>query len=158
MPRWATNIFPSFTRYSMPPALLQAALLQAFKTIAGADDAVTPRSVMALHLALSRTAENMRVAGQSIERLVAHVKSTATAAGVRESHDRIVTDAVLWAIAYYCGEDNVDLITWPAKYCRQRNEERAVPRLVDIDARASVVDARPDRSARVSEPQDGLRD
>ena len=115
-------------------------LLQAFRAISADGDAITPRRVMALHLALCNTAESMRVAGRPIERLVAHVKSMAGSAGIRESHDRIVADAVLWAIAYYYGEDNVELITSPAQYCRQRREsgERAVPIAVDPEGMATA--------------------
>jgi hypothetical protein len=75
----------------------------------------------------------MRLAGRPIERVVAHVKSLATEAGIRESHGRLVQDSLLWAITYFCGETSLEPNPSPARYS-YRSSERTVPLEVGVDS------------------------
>jgi hypothetical protein len=81
------------------------AALRAFKAVAAERAALSPICVASLYEAVTNTADDMRRAGQPIERVIAHVKALASEAGVRESHDCLVTSAVLWAIDYYYSQD-----------------------------------------------------
>jgi hypothetical protein len=100
---------------------------------------IPPHYLTALDLALRQTADDMRLAGRPIERVVAFIQSAATEAGIRESHDRLVQDALRWAIAYYCGEDRFEPIPSPAQ-SRQRSSERTVPLEVGVDSVSWVTD------------------
>lgn len=84
-----------------PSPGLHDAVLRALKAIAAERDALTPVCVASLYEAVTARADDMRRAGQPIERVIAHVKALASEAGVRETHDCLVTSAVLWAIDYY---------------------------------------------------------
>src|SRR5262249_27619006 len=88
----------SRSRVDSMQSLRQDPLLYAFRTIADAGAAIPPCCLTILDVAVRRTAKEMRLAGRPIERVVTHVKSMATEAGIRESHDRLIADAVLWAI------------------------------------------------------------
>ena len=104
----------------MSDPISQDPVLRAFVAIAADGDAIPPRGMSSLHSALRRTADDLAMAGRPIERVVSHVKSMATKAGIRESHGQLVADAVLWAIAYYYGEDDVEVITAPDRYRRRQ--------------------------------------
>jgi len=118
---------------SMARSTRQDSLLDAFRTLAHAGDTIPPQCLTAIDLALRQTADDMRLAGRPIERVVAHIQSVATEAGIRESHDRLVQDAVLWAITYSCGEDRFEPTPSPAQ-CRPRSSERTVPLEVGVDS------------------------
>ena len=82
----------------------QRALLIAFKAVA-ADGTAPNGTRVSLYEALSETADEMRRAGQPIARVVAYVKALASEAGIRETHDRVLTHAVAWVIQYYYRND-----------------------------------------------------
>jgi hypothetical protein len=62
----------------------------------------------------------------------------------------MIADAVLWAIAYYYGDRDVEPIASPARYRRRRSSERVVPVPIDVDGRAQVIEA-PNRSETARE-------
>ena len=139
----------------MAQALRQDPLLHAFRTIADAGAAIPQPCLTALDVAVRRTANEMRLAGRPIERVVAHVKSMATEAGIRESHDRLIADAVLWAITYFYGEDKFQPIT-SARYDRRRIEERVVPLEVGVDSLSWVMEELDRRGAERCERREEL--
>ncbi len=141
MPRESTTFLRRDEATHMVDSISQDTLLQAFRTIGVAGDTIHQRCVIAVHEALRTLADDMRRAGRPIERLVACVKSTATVAGIRESHDRIVADAVLSAIAYYFGDENVGLIPSPDGYRSRRPQsiEQSIPPGLDLFSVARVV-------------------
>jgi len=114
-------------------------LLGAFRALANIGDTIPPQHLTALDLALRQTADDMRLAGRPIERVVAHIQSMATDAGIRESHDRLVHDAVLRAITYFCGEDRFEPIPSRAQH-RHRSSERTVPLEVGVDSLSWVTE------------------
>jgi hypothetical protein len=142
---------------SMARSIRQASLLEAFRALASVGDTIPPHHLAALDLAVRQTAGDMRLAGRSIERIVAHIQSVATEAGIRESHDRLVQDAVVWAIAYCCGEDRFEPMPSPAQY-RSRSSERTVPLEVGVDSLSWVTEELDRRGAerrrRDEEPAD----
>ena len=77
------------------------ALLHAFKAIGADGRDSTPIHLASLYAAVSETADRMRAADQPVERVIADVKALASEAGLRVSHNRLVTSAVLWAIDSY---------------------------------------------------------
>ena len=82
------------------------ALLCAFEAVATAGVALTPICIASLYKAVTDISEDMRLGGASIERVIVRIKTIASEAGVRETHARLVTSAVLWAIDYYYREDS----------------------------------------------------
>jgi len=116
----------------MAHSLQQDPLLSAFGAIANADETIPPHYLSALNVAVRRFTGRMWLAGRPIEHVVAHIKSMATEAGVRESQDRIVQDAVLWAITFY-GETMLDPIPSSVRY-GHRSSERTVPIEVAVES------------------------
>jgi hypothetical protein len=144
---------------SMAQSLRQDPVLLAFRTIADAGASIPPHCLTALDVAVRRTANEMRLAGRPIERVVAHVKSMAADAGIRESHDRLIADAVLWAITYFYGEDKFQPVPSPSRYDRGRIEERVVPLEVGVDSLSWVIEELDRRGAERCERRerhDGL--
>jgi hypothetical protein len=132
----------------------QEALHQVFRSIADGNDPA--RYMKTLHLALRTTADDMRLAGRPIERVVAQVKSTAKSAGIRQSHDRIITAAVLWAIAYYYGEDHIEQMAPPAQDHVRRSRETIAPFAFGNDALAPA-EEQSHRERQASNPPLELR-
>lgn len=102
----------------MSEASSHDALLHAFTAIADAGTEPTSTCLASLNEALRETADAMRAARQPIGRVVALVKALASDAGVRETHDRVVTNAVLWAIDYYYRADIELLLSVGAEQTR----------------------------------------
>jgi hypothetical protein len=130
----------------MARSIRQDSLLDAFRTLAHAGDTIPPQCLTAIDLALHQTADDLRRAGRPIERVVAHIQSVATEAGIRESHDRLVQDAALWAITYFCGEDRFETTPSPGQ-CRRPSSERTVPLEVGVDSLSWVTEALDRRGA-----------
>ena len=125
----------------MAHSLRQDPLLSAFTAIANADATIPPHYLTSLHVAVRRYAGRMWLADRPIEGVVAHVKSMAAEAGVRESHDRLVEDAVQWAISYFYGENSLEPIPSPARYSPSRRTiERPVPLEVGVDSLSWVIE------------------
>lgn len=105
------------------------ALRHAFRAIAEGGIAPTSLSVPSLYLALSDAVDEMRKAGVSIERVVNRVKALASEAGIRETHDNLVTNAVLWSIDHYYRDEDTELLL------RAKRERRdGYPAAVDSSA------------------------
>jgi hypothetical protein len=118
----------------MARSLQHDPLADAFWAIANTGATIPPHCLSALDIALRQTANDMRLAGRPVERVVAHVKSLATETGIRDSHDRLVQDALLWAITYFCGEKTrFEPNQSPARYSRRSNE-RTVPLEVGVES------------------------
>jgi hypothetical protein len=118
----------------MAHSLHEEPLLNAFRAIANVDAAIPPHYLTALRVAVRRFAGRTWLAGRPIDCVVDHVKSMAAEAGVRESHDLLVEDAVLWATSYFYGETRLDPIPSPARYSLSGSSERTVPLEVGIDS------------------------
>jgi len=95
----------------------QRALLIAFKAVA-ADGAARNGTDVSLYRALSETADAMRKAGEPIARVVACVKALASEAGICETQDRVLANAVAWAIRYYYRSDIEWLLSVGAEFTR----------------------------------------
>lgn len=100
------------------------ALRHAFRGIADGGFAPTSPSVASIYLALSDAVDEMRTAGVPFERVVKRVKVLADEAGIRTSHDSLVTDAVLWAIDHYYRDDDMAVLL-PAKRDRRSGNRAA---------------------------------
>jgi len=140
----------------MAHSLQQDPLLSAFRAIASADAAIPPHYLSALNVAVRRFTGRMWLAEQPIERVVAHIKSMATEAGVRESQDRLVHDAVLRAIAYY-GETMIDPNPSSAWYSHG-SSERTVPLEVAVERLSRVTEELDVRGPQRPERRDELAD
>jgi hypothetical protein len=155
-PERGFSLFPATRADSMVQSLRQDPVLHAFISIANGGAAIPPRCLTALDVAVRRTANEMRLAGRPIERVVAHVKSMATDAGVRESHDRLVADAVLWAITYFYGDDKFQPMPSPVQHGRGHIVERVVPLEVGVDSLSWVIEELDRRGAERCEKRDEL--
>lgn len=133
----------------MAHSLQQDPLLNAFRAIANADAPIPPHYLTALHVAVRRFAGRMWLAGRPIEGVVDHINSMAAEAGVRESHERLVEDAVLWATSYFYGETRLDPTPSPARdTARRRSSEREVPLEVGVDSLSWVIEELDRRGAQ----------
>jgi hypothetical protein len=145
----------------MAHSLQQDPLLNAFRAIANADAPIPPHYLTALHVAVRRFAGRMWLAGRPIERVVAHIKSMAAEAGVRESHDQLVDDAVEWAVTYFRGGSSLEppspaLHTPSRRTPSRRSSDREVPLEVGIDSLSWVIEEL-DRHGPQSNVQSGER-
>jgi len=89
----------------MPESVSDDALLRVFRSIAANGVAAMSGSEPSLYRVLSDMADTMRRRGKSLECVVGRVKAMASEAGILETHDRIVSNAVRAAIGYYYRDD-----------------------------------------------------
>jgi hypothetical protein len=73
-------------------------LRQAFSAIAANSAPMEWEELQSLQPVVCGAAEAMKRAGVPLERAIARIKALATEVGIRRSHDRLVTNAVLWCI------------------------------------------------------------
>ena len=75
---------------------------QAFTGIAATTVPTKVEDIRSFRAVLCAATDDMKTSGMSLERVVAQIKGLATEAGIRESHDRLITEAVIWCVERYC--------------------------------------------------------
>lgn len=75
---------------------------QAFAGLAATSAPMAADDIRSLRAILLTATDDMKTSGMSLERVVAQIKGLATEAGIRQSHDRLITDAVNWCVDHFC--------------------------------------------------------
>jgi hypothetical protein len=86
----------------MPATELPKSLNLALDALASSPMPPELDDLRTFHALLCTSADEMRRIGLPLERAIAGIKRLATERGIRDSHDRLITEAVLWCIDQYC--------------------------------------------------------